>query len=362
MFKTKTGLLLKAALVTVFAAAFVLVSCEGPAGQNGTNGTNGKDGNEKCGVCHNNSNDLVAKQLQWAASKHATGSDFERNTNQCAPCHTSDGYREVVMTGADTTVATIQDPTGQNCRTCHNIHKNYDSTDWSFTNTAEVKLRFHGTSTVTTADLGKGNLCGKCHQSREVSPWPATVSDVDKTTLTSNRWGPHHSPVANMIAGAGGYDFGTIDGTTNSHKGITNACVTCHMSTAYGAQAGGHTMRMTYDSHGTEVDNIAACTQCHTSSTFKNFDYNSVQSKVKEKMATLRGILAGKNWLDTTASAGVYESDLVKASSTAKLTLTNNQAGALFNYLIIASDKSWGIHNPNYILQLLDKSIEVASK
>ena len=69
-----------------------------------------------------------------------------------------------------------------------------------------------------------------------------------------------------MLAGTGGVEFaGTATYGNSPHTtAITDACVTCHMAEAYGSQAGGHTWNMTYDYHGQETLNDAACQTCHT--------------------------------------------------------------------------------------------------
>ncbi|HRT67915.1 MAG TPA: hypothetical protein P5216_04160, partial [Bacteroidota bacterium] len=97
----------------IFTGFFALMSCEGPKGPEGAigpqgpQGPAGPSGAEQCGVCHNSTNELIAKKDQWVASKHATGHNFERSTKECAPCHTSQGYIEVIGTGSLTAAADI---------------------------------------------------------------------------------------------------------------------------------------------------------------------------------------------------------------------------------------------------------------
>jgi len=69
-----------------------------------------------CGTCYNVSTDNIAKKIQLKASVHATGENFERNSNTCAPCHTSEGFREVLATGSNVTENIIKDPTPPNMR------------------------------------------------------------------------------------------------------------------------------------------------------------------------------------------------------------------------------------------------------
>jgi hypothetical protein len=342
----------------LFAGFFALMSCEGPKGADGAigpqgpQGPAGPSGAEQCGVCHNNTTDLVAKQVQWASSRHATGLNFERSTKDCAPCHTSQGFIEVVETGALTTAADVQNPVGQNCRTCHTIHTKYDASDWALRKTDATKLQLTG----TTADFKRGNVCAQCHQARTATlPDPATQETFEVTNV---RWGPHHSTAANILAKSGAIEMaGSVEYKDTKHlQFVSKGCVSCHMANAYGAQAGGHSMWMSYDYHGSEVDNVAACTGCHDG--LKKFDdKNQIITNTTAKLTELRNLLASKNILDTTASYGVYSSDILK-----KGTYPSKLAAAAWNYLLVASDGSRGVHNPGYIKAILQNSIEAANQ
>jgi len=100
---------LLAAVLFVAAAGFIFSSCtkEGPQGPSGTNGTNAS---ATCQECHNFADTVVAKIFQYNASRHATGSTLNEATNKvCAPCHSSQGFEEVLSTGAFNAAAGITD-------------------------------------------------------------------------------------------------------------------------------------------------------------------------------------------------------------------------------------------------------------
>ena len=88
---------------------------------------------------------------------------------------------------------------------------------------------------------------------------------------------------------------------------------------------------------------MTPCLPCHTGAT--NFDIDGVQTAVKAQMATLQQALITKGLLaadGTTEIAGKFPSA---------------QAGALFNYEIVKTDGSNGVHNAVYIKALLAAGI-----
>jgi hypothetical protein len=169
---------------------------------------------------------------------HLTGGNYERNSADCAKCHTHQGFHEALETGA--VAGSITDAAPINCRTCHMIHNNYDESDWMLVTESAVDLDFGG----ATIDLGgPANLCVNCHQFRAVNPMP--VVGGGDVTITSSRWGPHHGPHSNNLWGIGGYliagskSYPEAGSTTHAEAG----CTACHMAPVpYGGRmAGGHT-------------------------------------------------------------------------------------------------------------------------
>jgi hypothetical protein len=123
------------------------------------------------------------------------------------------------------------------------------------------------------------------------------------------------------------------------------------MATPYGDKAGGHTMALRYDSHGTEYVLQAGCTSCHTESasafTAKN---NAARDEIDALLAELKtelvrlGIYNASTGL---AVAGTYSADV---------------AGAFWNYKVAVGDgdDAGGLyaHNPPYTKALLQNSID----
>lgn len=351
-------------LAVFFVLAGMIMSCEGPQGPAGKDGVDGKDGKDGapgtavCEQCHNASTDLVAKQSQWAQSKHGQGSAFiYANRTACAACHTSEGYLETADNDGQNTAAVFNNPSTINCRTCHNVHKNYDDTDWGFTSVKPFKFRYDGQA--TEVDLRNANLCARCHQARPLSPGIVDGQDV---TITSFRWGPHYGGQSNILMGHSAF---SLDGSTlpsGTHKNINGACFKCHMAGPSGTMVGGHSFMTASVNEETleKTINNSGCLSsgCHTSVDSKwNPDGGTKATDIYNNLLAIREILAAKGWLDTTNAHGNPGHDYVLASTAKPLVLTSEEAKILANYLVVSKDKSLGIHNPRYVNAVLKQTL-----
>ena len=204
-----------------------------------------------------------------------------------------------------------------------------------------------------TFDYGEANLCAHCHHARRPSP---PFSTADSLTITSSRWGPHHSMQADVFAGINAYVLpGQTYDNTSPHNNAPNGCVTCHMAPPFGNEAGGHTWRMGYVFHDVPEDFVTGCNiePCHGGD-LDDFSYQGLQDTVASRIESLRLLLVGAGYINA-------ETDLVNASSSSPLTISMDDAGAIFNYLLIGHDRSQGVHNPDYALDVLDASIAFMS-
>lgn len=333
-----------------FICAFLASSCTkegpmGPGGTDGTNGQNGADGNATCSECHSDNQVIFGKEIQWAASTHATGANFERNEGECATCHTSQGFLGNLDGSYDWTAegAIINNPNPQNCYTCHNIHETFTAADLGLTVSGAIALR----NTEETHDFGKGSVCASCHQGRTVTPFP--VAGGDSITVKDSRYGVHHGPQGNVIAGVGMglFEVGT-DLTNSAHASITDACVTCHMAAPYGTQAGGHTLSMDYEYHGAPAVWAEGCVNCHTATEAHEY-VEECQTEVKALLADLKVLLDAE---------GITKPG---SDSSVKGTYTALVAGACLDYKALVEDKSFGVHNPKYVKKLLSNLINALS-
>ncbi len=327
----------------VFGLALTISSCtkEGPtgpagaagadgvAGENGTDGTDGVDGNATCLECHT----LANKELiegQYAESGHAAGLyvGYAGGRNGCAMCHSHEGFVETQHTGHDTTAANIPIPTPISCATCHEFHETLDfendGYDYAIATNSPVDLIMYDGA--VTLDLGdNSNLCATCHQPRRQGPDPATG---DSAAITSTHYGPHHGPHSTTLEGIGGYELGVgyPEPGTDPHR-TGASCVTCHM---HGAT---HTWHVSLD----------ACNTCHDN--LADFDYNGVQTDVQGYITDLKQKFIDNGMWD------VDEDEIIPD------TYDIDWTGAYYNYAWVVDDRSDGVHNPDYIKQLLINSI-----
>jgi hypothetical protein len=328
---------------TLFAAA-MLAGC----GETGPAGPPGSSAMETCLNCHGDAATdtlgLSAIGTEYEHSTHAQGVTFERKTAPCNGCHAHEGFLGRVATGAFPT-ETLATSSPVRCWTCHAPH----STGNFSVRTQAPVVFLDGSGTF---DSGQANLCAHCHQSR--APSPAIPAAADSIRITSTRWGPHHAPQANILAGYGGF-AGTTPLTNSRHTELlgdelADACIVCHMAPVpSGGLAGGHSMHMQFDDHGAITENKSGCytAGCHTASSLTSFDYKGVQTEMTALMATAKGRLVGAGLLS--------DSDAIVANQY----FTGNELRAVWNYLVVLEDRSLGMHNTAYTRGLLNAVLEL---
>jgi hypothetical protein len=349
-------------------AKFVNVQCEnchGPASAHAAS-MNAVDINidyssDNCGKCHEGTHHPYLSE--WEDSPHAFTPDANAahgavQNGGCQGCHEGLGALERLSDesglatfygGAPygTPARDTMEVKNQNigCPVCHNSH---DATNPGQIRTvADVQLvTSNGESPIITIG-GTGKLCMQCHHARRAGE--------SQIANGYDHFGPHANPQADMMAGKSGYHDVAPAGfvwAQPSHLNVSNSCKTCHLNMAEfdGTTAvTGHTFLPT----------VAACENCHgVISDFddimalEDFDgdgnVEGIQSEVGGLLHLLEEALVA-NGLDTTGT------DILGAlGDTLTSTLIQREAG--WNYAFIEEDKSHGIHNPDYAVQLLQQS------
>jgi hypothetical protein len=200
---------------------------------------------------------------------------------------------------------------------------------------------------------GASNTCIGCHKSRkDVTQYITAVTNV-----TSIHWGPHEGPHADIFSGLGGYSFPGKTYKNSTHQSLAG-CSSCHMGKA--PENGGmpdHSMRVSVKTCQTAG--------CHVGAT--TFDVLGGQGTVRAALGELRGLLNDAGYLTRTEAAPY---DALGADALADTSfeldharpaagLTADQAGALYDYLLVARGSASGAHNPAYTKQLIFDAVFV---
>lgn len=262
------------------------------------------------------------------------------------------------------------------CSTCHNTSAEYDPhlTGEDFT-PGSFPLRVPaGPSAVAyiekssalgvvdgteTGAYGAGNACMWCHKSRK----DVTNFITGPTNITNVHWGPHGGPHADIFTGKGGYHFAgkTYNNTTHqTASSLSDGCASCHMP--------GIETNEGVANHSFKPQ-VAKCLSCHENhDTADGFNVNNGQVQIAEMLRTLRAVLNAVPHEAMTREGNVGYSELTSGQLTDNefthdeprpgATLSQNEAGALYNYLIVARGSALGVHNPRYTAQLIWDSHE----
>jgi predicted CXXCH cytochrome family protein len=235
-------------------------------------------------------------------------------TSDCARCHTTNGYVETHINGAQYSSAPYANPAPVNCIACHDPHAN--------NNPGQLRK---------TVD----ESCTFCHSVR----------------LTSR--GLHHSHQGPMIKGVDGRELPGYTYRTSAHSAIDTRCVQCHMAkpeAQYQDRLGGHTFKVVYDNgtpddYSDDVLNQTGCIECHAAGVEMS-TMEETQEEIKTLLAELKALLP-------LATNGNPKPPL-------DTTLTSLQQDLSYNYYFVDFDGSYGVHNYLYAKDLLTASIAVA--
>lgn len=277
--------------------------------------------------------DITTLVSQWADSDHANINLYPAERDDCVVCHDGAAFAEQI---------TLQEELGRDfnvaidCRACHTGRG--------------VELMEAGTISIPTQEnvqAGLGAQCLACHNERRAPD----IADARRSS-------PHGSAQGGVFTGSGGLRVEGFDYGNSPHAGIENTCVACHMTDTQGGFA----------SHNFRVDDAqAACGNCHGNITDVNLQANNDydgDGDAKGFMDEVEGLLS------------LVESAVIEASGAASFETGGGQiqfldaAGeqidpaeipdevylAAYNHVLVTYDGSLGIHNPVFVVQLLQQS------
>ncbi len=359
-----------------------------------------------CGSCHGEPL-RHGRFQQWQLSGHANYelADSEGMSGTCARCHTVNGFLEWVpvllgqvpgKSPSDSVAInwTQDEIHPQTCITCHDPHDVGTTTGVG----TDAKIRITGKTAMLEAGfqatgVGSGAICMTCHNSRR-----GLRNDKTFASLPDPDHAPHLGPQSDVLMGQNAY-FVTA-GVRGRHSFIHNTCVTCHMEETTPPAS------LSYEGGGTNHTFYAGkevCAKCHTGIDIYNLQTGfegmiedlgtAVAAKFKSVMAAQ---IAAGNTIDlggtpltdastiqkvelaeshgrqainvilkngTHIDAVTISSVMVNRPSPMEPVNLYDVSGAglpkaYWNYELLENDGSKGAHNPTWILNVLNQSLD----
>jgi Doubled CXXCH motif (Paired_CXXCH_1) len=273
--------------------------------------------------------DISGIVTDWVGSKHSDVVTVDEVF--CKQCHDGAVYASNPKPAPAFPVAT-------DCRVCHT------GKGQAIRMAGQVSLS--ATSAPVTG--GQGAVCMSCH-TNIAAPKPNDPK----------RGAPHNNPAADVLLAFGGIrSVGATYGSTVKHATQPDSCVTCHMQK---------------DSHGVpthtfKVQGVVVCNNnnCHPGISGPDvlakadFDGNGTVQGLQEEVQgldkKLRAALAAQT---KGGSVEDFRGNIVFVSKTTTMTgsaFSDKVYNAGYNVILVEKDKSWGIHNPQFVVNLLQQS------
>lgn len=344
-----------------------------------------------CGICHGEPL-RHSRFQQWQDSGHGSFelAAEEGTSANCAGCHSAQGFMiwlprllsgnplRSIPSGSITWTADTVQP--QTCTVCHDPHAQGRTSGKPNTATLRVSgdtPKLPGGFTAT--GVGRGAMCITCHNSRNGAPSGGTDTFLHQDgdpiwgTLTTYQ-APHVAGQGDVLLGYNAYFLG--GGIYRSpHSLIADTCATCHMEVtppppllSYNLSGTNHSFRAS----------INICSECHP---LNSSIGPMLQATVKQTLEALKSSIEDKIisrntiTINPIVSVALIESHgspaghVVRADSTTEDILLNNMPGiriadlgtdqlakAVWNFLLIENDQSFGIHNPDFTFATLGKA------
>jgi hypothetical protein len=326
---------------------------------------NGNDLKYSCNLCHKaDTNKSIDPQIdEWNASVHndkvvGLGTDgynhyygkFNQTTgvassreNSCNKCHSPMDWNPGIAESVTTKVPLTANFKGIICNVCHNIH---DMDNW-INNTGRVYAWYNRDAIKISSTVYQSSytnvtdtteLCGNCHSNvRYGNTGPGWASATATTPIK-----PHGFPAKDLFMGS----------PKQSGQGFE--CIDCHMykNTSYGNDTRNDSLKIA--GHSFAVNETAlqtSCgTTCHDGTNFKTIPdrIEEIRTKTQDKwnVTNISVMAALDRWNKSTD---------VKSLSADKISV------AYWNLKLVESDESWGVHNPELAISLLDEAATLAN-
>jgi hypothetical protein len=315
-----------------------------------------------CMECHGSTPayPILGARLGYDESAHKkNGNSRYANGGGCQKCHTNEGFVDFVAKGTVDSKAFVRYPSQPGCVTCHTYHE-----------TGTMELRSPAAVALVNGSPfagGKGTMCAACHQARAV---PAATAVPTAANKISASWGSHHGPQADILAGSNAFEYVGKNYTSSVHAFVvSDTCVSCHMSQpearyGFSPEVGGHSFNIVGAVHENDLANVSGCVSCHkdikqvAGSTYFNILADADYDIDGAKEPVVQGLL---DRLSNKSGTGLLQGlpipfyDKAGNWSTPKADTLRpvSEMAALYNYKMILEDRSLGIHNAKYTIQIL---------
>ncbi len=328
---------------------------------------------EACAVCHDGTHHPYS--TQWEESAHnfdpAVSAHGAGARSYCQPCHSGTGFVDAHDDEYSDLYANAEDKMGITCGVCHDSHSGENP--GQLRTVAAVTLVENGYDsdgqTPETIDMGgAGQLCLQCHQARSAPEGPNDT----QISLGDEHFGPHYSVQGDAVYGETGYEAVNRNMTfaSSGHGLIEDACATCHVyQTDYDPVTDFANVGHTFEPR------VESCVQCHGDiSEFsdimakQDYDNDGDIEGIQDEVDGLVDLLVAEMVDYDDARGGQYlggdpnaDPHVIIDSLSATYEDTSQTAVDLrktgFNLAYAVEDGSHGVHNPAYIIQLLQQSI-----
>ncbi|UCD76383.1 MAG: hypothetical protein JSV91_05545 [Phycisphaerales bacterium] len=384
-------------------------NCHGPQDEAHTlpGGARVSLASEGCAICHGEPL-RHARFQQWQLSGHGNYelAIDESQSGTCSKCHTVNGFLAWMPAllgegdvGDPVEVTWTEDEAHpQTCVTCHDPHAIGTSTGKP--NDAAMRISGHTPpllSGFTAYGVGRGAICMTCHNSRRGLRNDSNFDDIYGTSEAARA--PHGPTQTDLLMGENAYLVPV--GFRANHSFLTDTCTNCHMEVTDPPED------LSYNLGGTNHEFSAStdiCSECHGG----GFEGEAIQAGVEDTLEILLVAIEDAliayigeqtglgNIIDLNGEAQIMDvADVLAVEFTEShgrqamaVTFTDNTTygpyrmsdidildanyqllGQFYdfadpvliksgwNYLLVHSDGSFGIHSATFTYQILTASI-----
>jgi hypothetical protein len=334
-------------VVGLMLAALVLAGCTQTGTQGGGGGgTTGGTGGTGSETASGTTGGLTVQQVggiidDWTKSKHSGLILLATEEQDCVRCHDGGAFAQGITdpkqlkrdVGPETSATSF--PVATDCRACH-TGKGLDILK---SGTIDIPSK-------SGVNAGAGAICMACHNARR----PASIDDTRQAA-------PHYGPMADVQQGSGGIRTGAINpGSTQKHATVEDTCVHCHMADKDGVA-----------SHTFTIESTAPCKQCHNN-IGDSFDFTAKgdydgNGKKEGLQTEVKGLLAAVTKATQDQVQGATFSSqqgriVFMRGDTTVTPVPGKVYAAAYNVVLITNDKSEGIHNPRFTVDLLQQTYQ----